>query len=195
MYRRFYLAALAALMLTASAIPTASAQEQPAPDPAAAAAEQARQAAERAAAPTIGPRFVPAAPGYAGCQNEPPEDQQLSATIPAGFEPKPGLNGGPGWQVSAPRGWPGPTHPGDAAELSLRDKYGTATRRVTVEVVRPDGTSARGSMPMFGDRPAKRIYPTEFELGAPLAPGVYTVIWRTATDQQFIACDGFVVEP
>lgn len=199
--RWIWAVALATAVGVAGVVP-AGAQDTP-PDPAQAAADGARRAAEGAAphisaAPTSQqqPRFVPGPGGaWQPCENEPPADQQLAATVPPGFAPQAGMNGGPGWLVSSPRGWPGPIRPGGIATLSLRDKYGTVTRLVSADVVAPDGTSARAASAIFGNNALDFAYPSDFTGASPLGAGVYTVIWRATTGDRFIACDGFVVTP
>jgi len=177
----------AAILLSAR---PAAAQEAT-PDPATAAAERAAREAVQAA----GPRFQVVPNGYGGCVNEPPEDQRVAYTVPPGFVARPGMNGGPGWQVSAPRGWPGPLRPGDPAELALRDKVGVGSRLVYADVVRPDGTFSRAGTILFDDGQGRLVYPSAFRDAPPTVAGVYTVVWRDTVTDRFIACDGFEVAP
>lgn len=183
---RSALVVLALVAALTSPAPTHA--QQPAPDPATAAADEAA----RQAAAAIGPRFDPTAYGFGGCVNEPTADERISATVPPGFVAQPGMNGGPGWQVSAPRA---PIQPGDQATITLRDKVGTQNRMVYADVYRQDGTVARAGSALFGDGQAKLTYPRDFSSGTPLTTGVATVVWRDTITDRFLACDGFVVGP
>ena len=181
---------LAAFIACIMLAPAAAHAQEPQPDPAAIAAEQARQLAEASAS---GPRFQPGLYGpLGGCINEPPESERIAPTIPPGFTSTAVMNGGPGWQVSAPRS---PIRTGEAVKLSLRDKLGTAVRWVHAEVTRPDGRVVRAGMPMVRDGSAELTYPDRFLGGVPTMPGTYTVIWRDRATDAFLACDGFEVVP
>ena len=179
---RSILAALVAATILAAPVVA----QEPTSDPAAVAAEQARDAAEAAA----GPRFQPKDGDYAGCVNEPPESERIQATVPPGFVPQPGMNGGPGWQVSSPRA---PVAPGTSHRLTLRDKFGTTMRWVYADVYAPDGSSSRAGGVLDGAQQTFVSYPVEFRAAPPVAPGAYTVVWRDALTDRFLSCDGFVV--
>jgi hypothetical protein len=189
------IAALVAALLVGSVTPS-HAQDAP-PDPALAAADAARRAAEQDGRPHFEPGLYGS---LGGCVNEPPEDQRVASTMVAGFSPpapnaRP-MNGSPmAWQVSAPRGYQDPARPGGSAEVGLRDKFGRGSRLVYVDVFRPDGTAARNGAALVGDGWATLTYPSQFRAGEPLVPGVYTIVWRDTITDRFIACDGFVVEP
>lgn len=186
---RHYRTLLPALALVAAlALPTTTQAQQPSPDPATVAAEEAA----RQAAAAAGPRFVPVAEGaWAPCQNEPTADERIAATVPPGVDLARFPNAA-GWQSSAPRA---PIARDDQAALTLRDKVGTQNRMVYADVYRPDGTVARAGSALFGDAQARLSYPAGFSSGAPLTTGVYTVVWRDTITDRFIACDGFVVGP
>ncbi len=98
------------------------------------------------------------------------------------------------WQVSAPRGVPGPVRPGEVVELGLRNKFGASdeTYWAGARVIWPDGTSFVAATSVIGDEWGNVVYPSDFAGAVPLAAGTYTVIWEI--DGGFIACDGFVVE-
>ncbi|MDO8617202.1 MAG: hypothetical protein Q7T33_15950 [Dehalococcoidia bacterium] len=99
------------------------------------------------------------------------------------------------WQVSAPRGQPGPVRPAEVVELGLRNKFGAADENyyAGARVIAPDGTSFTGATSVSADAWGYLLYPENFTGGAPLSAGVHTVVWEI--DGGFIACDGFVVEP
>jgi hypothetical protein len=113
-----------------------------------------------------------------GCVNSPPV--MVESTVPGT------------WQVSAPRGWPGPTRSGETIEVGLRDKFGGATRSldVTATIIRPDGNTRTAQTTLRGSTWAYLTYPRAFG-GELLTTGTYTVSWETP--QGFVACDGFVV--
>jgi hypothetical protein len=136
------------------------------------------------------------APGVASSQAAPPAPR---------FNPDWQSSGGPicldepprmierEWQVSAPRGFPGPVRPGDLVQLGLRDKFGgmTSALWVLARVIGPDGSSTTATAFIQGDQWAYVRYPHEFVGAVPVAAGVYTVVWEAGGG--FIACDGFVV--
>jgi len=184
---RAIVAVLAAGWCLTMAVGVGAQEATPASDPAAAAAEQARQQAEASAS---NPRFDPTAYGFGGCMNEPPAEARIGATVPPGVDLAVIPNAA-GWLVSAPRGG---ASPGAPVELSLRDKAGARNRMVYADIYRPDGTFARAGSTLFGSRDTKLTYPLDFRDGQPLVPGSYTVIWRDTITDRFLACDGFVVQ-
>src|SRR5579883_1024376 len=55
------------------------------------------------------------------------------------------------WQVSAPRGFPGPVAPGDSVQIGLRDKFGdTDDYDVTATVLMPNGSVAQADTTLTG---------------------------------------------
>jgi len=183
-------AAGAMLALVVALAPSAGHAQEPAPPDAAQIAVD--EAARQAALAASGPRFDPAT---GRCVGLPPESEQVQATLPPGYRPDPTMNGGPGWQVSAPRGWPGPTHAGETVKLSLRDKFGTQPRFVYAQVFAPGGATARDGALLTDDGSGYVTYPSSFRQGSPTIPGTYTVVWHDTNTDGFIACDGFVVVP
>jgi hypothetical protein len=137
------------------------------------------------ATPVPEPRFD-AAKGI--CQPEP------ASSLPGNF------------QVSAPRGDPGPdgrtvTHPyvtpGKVVQVGLRDKNGYSDGpagpvAMRARVIAPDGTSTTAGGQLVSDQFLYLNYPSDFG-GAPkqYPSGVYTVLWSQASNGGFIACDGF----
>lgn len=98
------------------------------------------------------------------------------------------------WQVSAPRGLPGPVRPGEVVELGLRNKYGVEGEAywAGARVIAPDGTSSVDTTMVAGDTSGYVLYPNDFPGAGPVYAGVYTVVWEIGGG--YIACDGFVVE-
>lgn len=98
------------------------------------------------------------------------------------------------WQVSAPRGLPGPVRPGEVVELGLRNKFGVEgeTYWAGARVIAPDGSSSVGTTMVSGNSTGYVLYPNDFPGGSPVYAGVYTVVWEI--DGGYISCDGFVVE-
>ncbi len=99
------------------------------------------------------------------------------------------------WQVSAPRGQPGPVRSGEVVELGLRDKFGAEGENyyAGARVIAPDGTSFTGATSVSAHAWGYLLYPADFTGAVPLSAGIYTVVWEIQGG--FIACDGFVVEP
>jgi hypothetical protein len=97
------------------------------------------------------------------------------------------------WQVSAPRSIPDPVRPGELVAVGLRNKFGAAGEffPITARVVGPDGGATSASRTLFGSEFAYLLYPASFPGAAPLAPGVYTVVWEI--DGGYVSCDGFAV--
>jgi hypothetical protein len=154
----------------------------------------AQPVAAQEAAPA--PRFQPPNPGYVGCTNEPPPAERVAPTVPSGWVPQPGMNGGPAWLVSSPGGWPAPARPGESVTLSLSDKLwapSTGLRWVRATVTGPDGQSF--TIPNVLGSDVSVVYPDNAPKAPPTVPGVYTVVWTRSSDGAFIVCDGFVVEP
>jgi hypothetical protein len=192
MHTRYRIALVSLALLALSTAPPASAAQEATTDPAQQAAEAARQAA---VASSPNPRFQPPNPGYVGCINEPPPIERVPPTVPPGWTPQPGMNGGPGWLISSPRGWPAPVRPGESATLSLTDKLwspSTGTRWVRATVTGPDGQSF--TIPNVLGQDTSVVYPDNAPTAPPTVPGVYTVVWTRSADGAFIVCDGFVVE-
>jgi len=166
---------------TPTSTPTPAATETPEPQPTATSTRPAPTATmEPTQAPptdaqpeTGGPRFDPAS---LSCVDAP------SPTIDRE------------WQVSAPRGVPGPVRPGEVTELGLRNKFGASDESywAGARVIAPDGTSFTTATSVTGDAWGYVIYPTGFSGAVPLGPGAYTVVWEI--NGGYIACDGFVVE-
>lgn len=98
------------------------------------------------------------------------------------------------WQVSAPRGVPGPVRPDEIVQLGLRNKFGEGDERywVLVRVIAPDGTSTATSRALVGSEWVYILYPRDFIGATSVYPGTYTMVWET--EGGFIACDGFIVE-
>ena len=98
------------------------------------------------------------------------------------------------WQVSAPRGIPGPVRPGEIVEIGLRNKFGEPGEGyyVSARVIDPEGASTTATASLQEAEWSYLLYPADFPGATPVYPGVYTVIWET--EGGFIACDGFVVE-
>jgi hypothetical protein len=99
------------------------------------------------------------------------------------------------WQVSAPRGVPGPIRPGEIVQLGLRNKYGLTAEDywVSASVIAPDGSSTTADTLLNAADFAFVVYPKQFVGADPVRTGAYTVVWQT--NGGFIACDGFVVTP
>lgn len=106
--------------------------------------------------------------------------------------PQPAIPGS--WQVSAPRGYPGPVAAGDSVQIGLRDKFGDADDYdVTATVLLPDGSVAQAETPLAGTDWAYLQFPDDFDSGSTDLPGAYTILWTI--DDSLVACDGLAVEP
>ncbi len=180
------LAALCALALLVACGDDDNAPEGPAPS----------LGTERpTATPAAATRAVTASPAPTPAPTASPG--QRPAFDPAAFTcpgvPSPAIDRE--WQVSAPRGQPGPVRPGEVVELGLRNKFGAEGESyfAGARVIAPDGVSYVATASLSADAWAYVHYPGDFAGAVPLAPGVYTVVWEI--DGGFIACDGFVVEP
>jgi hypothetical protein len=97
------------------------------------------------------------------------------------------------WQVSAPRGMPGPVRPRAVVQLGLRIRGGTPNDvyYVGARVIAPDGSATTATTVLMGDEWAELLYPLDFPGAPPVDAGVYTVVWEAGGG--VIACDGFVV--
>lgn len=95
------------------------------------------------------------------------------------------------WQVSAPRGIPGPVRPSEVIQIGLRSKFGNDAVYVSARVIRPDGSSTTKATGVLDSNWAYLTFPTDFAGAVALTPGTYTILWESNGGP--IACDGFVV--